>query len=428
MFYRLLYWLNRKYIKLGRTLGRFSSKEKPLDLTMLQSMKPEDIFNLYVHQGGNVKDVESDIRRQTYRDNGRRLYHGKRVLFILPAGAVGGGANVVVSEALAMRRMGVDAVILNLSANSTGFNRDYAAFELPVVWVDGPEAITSDLCNQYNAVVATAFRTVAWLEKYTNAGNHPVLGYYIQDFEPFFETEGSAEYLEAIASYSRIKGIRRFTKTDWTRNLLLERLGCDSRVVHPSFDCDLFFKRPPLGPEWPQRKPRVVVMIRPDTPRRNPEGTVRILKKLCSKYPDRFEVLVFGIGSRDPAWLKLRPDLNWKNAGVLNPLQMSVLLNETDIFCDFSHYQAMGLTAMEAMACKVAVIAPQSGGSESFVNNGHNAMLVDTSSEDACIEVLEKVLLDDELRVNLQQNGAVSISDCCPERSAFCILQELFGE
>jgi hypothetical protein len=38
-------------------------------------------------------------------------------------------------------------------------------------------------------------------------------------------------------------------------------------------------------------------------------------------------------------------------AGVLNQKQISNLLNQVDIFVDFSTYQAMGLTGLEAMSC-----------------------------------------------------------------------------
>jgi DNA repair exonuclease SbcCD ATPase subunit len=52
--------------------------------------------------------------RQDWRQRGERLFAGKRLLFVLPMAAAGGGANLVLLAARVMRSMGVDAQIYNL--------------------------------------------------------------------------------------------------------------------------------------------------------------------------------------------------------------------------------------------------------------------------------------------------------------------------
>ena len=53
------------------------------------------------------------------RERARRRWEGKRVLYVLPVLERGGGSNVVLSEARAMTRMGVEARVFNLAAPSS---------------------------------------------------------------------------------------------------------------------------------------------------------------------------------------------------------------------------------------------------------------------------------------------------------------------
>jgi glycosyltransferase involved in cell wall biosynthesis len=103
------------------------------------------------------------------------------------------------------------------------------------------------------------------------------------------------------------------------------------------------------------------------------------------------------------------------------------LLNEVDIFADFSTYQAMGLTAMEAMSCGVAVIVPRAGGASSFARDEENALMVDTASERECYKALERLVLDNELRIRLQNQALIDVAGFGPDRVAAAILQVLFG-
>ena len=104
-----------------------------------------------------------------------------------------------------------------------------------------------------------------------------------------------------------------------------------------------------------------------------------------------------------------------------------LLLNEVDVFVDFSSHQAMGLTALEAMACGAAVAVPVRGGASCFARDGHNALLVDTSSAEACRSALETLVADAALREELRTHAIGDAAACYPERPALRILQALFG-
>jgi glycosyltransferase involved in cell wall biosynthesis len=86
----------------------------------------------------------------------------------------------------------------------------------------------------------------------------------------------------------------------------------------------------------------------------------------------------------------------------------------------------MGLTAMEAMACGAAVIVPQRGGANSFVKDGQNGIIVDTTSPAECCAALERLVTDSEFRARLQRRAMIDICRYSPELAAFNILNSLF--
>jgi len=366
------------------------------------------------------------IERVTCRERGQAAFAGRRLLFFLPVLAAGGGANIVLGEARAMRRMGVDARIANLERCRPAFEQAYAGLDVPVEWIENEEDIVA-LARRFDAVVATVNHTVQYLQPLADA-TAPVLGYYIQDYEPHFFASESPEWQVARASYGLIPRLRRFTKTEWNRDELQRQTGLDAQVVGASYESDLFLPRPRRRVVWPDAPLRIGAMVRPASLYRAPALTMRVLGRVARRYGNRVEVIVFGAENDDLAWQPYDFSFTWSNLGVLQPRQLAGVLADLDIFVDFSVYQAMGLTAMEAMACGNAVIVPQRGGAASFAEYEVDALLVDTASEEACFHALCRLIEDDHLRQRLARNAACKMPRFHAEGVALRILQLLFGK
>jgi len=362
--------------------------------------------------------------RQAWIDKGRAKFVGRRVLFVLPLAAPGGGGNVVITEAMAMCEMGVDVRIFNLVANRYGFEHGYPKLEIPVLYGEKEHLVT--LASGYNAVIATVNFTVEWLCHATRQNGRPIRGYYVQGFEPYMYSPGTEDYQIAWSSYTLFPDLVRFTKTEWTRQEVRKQIGVECTVVGPTVNIDLFRPRPRSGPEWPDRPIRIAAMIRTTTPYRGPKLTMELLRQAYRRYGGRIEIVVFGTSLGDSGFAELPRDFAWSFAGVLTQEQVAHLLNEVDIFVDFSSHQAMGLTALEAMACGAAVIVPERGGAISFARHEENSLVVDTSSREACWRALQCLIEDHHLRSRLQRNALVEIPSFFPERPAFNILNALF--
>jgi len=238
---------------------------------------------------------------------------------------------------------------------------------------------------------------------------------------------GTESFQTAWASYTLLPDLVRFTKTEWTRQEVRRQICVECTLVGPSVNIDLFRPRPRREPEWPDGPLRIAALVRPGTPYREPKLTMELLHQASRYYGADVEILIFGTSLDDPGFAELPLDFAWNLAGVLTQQQVARLLNEVDIFVDFSSHQAMGLTALEAMACGTAVIVPERGGAVSFARHEENSLVIDTSSYEACWHALQCLIEDRNLRSRLQRNALVEVCDFFPERPAFNILSALFN-
>lgn len=367
--------------------------------------------------------VREALRRRPLLEELRARFEGRRVLFVLPVLDRGGGANVVLSEARAMLRMGVDARVLNLAQFREGFLRSYPDVDVPLLFA-APSEIPG-AARGFDAVVATAFSSVEWLLPLARAATPPALGYYVQDFEPSFFPEGSRDHRRAWDSYTLLPSVRRFAKTGWNAREVKTRVGVPCSVVGPSFDVDLFR---PVEEEPPAEPLRVAAMVRPSTPRRQPGLTLEVLERAHRRLGDRLDVTVFGVREDDPAYVSLKRPFPYRCAGELDDAALVSLLCRTHVFLDASRYQAMGLTAMEAMGCGATAIVPSAGGAGSFAEDGKNALFVDTSTPDAAVDAIVRLAEDGGLRARLAREARASAVAFHPEVAAGRVLSVLFGD
>jgi glycosyltransferase involved in cell wall biosynthesis len=357
------------------------------------------------------------------RENARRRFEGRRVLYVLPVLERGGGSNVVLSEARAMTRMGVEARVFNLAGHRAVFEKSYPAPGVPMVY--GRESDLVDAAQGFDAVIGTAHYSVPWMVPLARLARPPVLGYCIQDYEPFFYAEGSEDWTRAFASYGLVPGMRRFSKSAWNADEVVARTGHDCALVSASFDADVF--RPRL-PEPPASPVKIAAMVRPSTPRRQPGLTVDVMRALAGRLGDRVEIVLFGSERSDPALRPLRLDFPHRFLGVLDDRQLSALLSQVHVFADLSTYQALGVASLEAMASGAAVVVPRAGGAGTFARHEVNALAVDTSSRDACVASLERLATDEGLLRRLAGQAIADAGFHTPDRAAAGILEVLFAE
>lgn len=357
---------------------------------------------------------------------GRERFGGRRLLCVMPLAAAGGGASIAMFLLRAMRAMGVEVAVFNLGVHREAFEAAYPALDLPVVYGQ-PEDLLR-LAGEWDGLLATMYSTVDWLAAAARgpAGRHPVYGYFVQDLEAYFYRPGSERFHAALKSYQQMPELRICTMTPWNAAELGRLFGLEVPAVMPAYDADLFRPRP-RALAWPARPLRILGMIRPETPFRGPRLTMEVFQEISRRHGPKVEFVLFGVEEHDAGWKDLPRDFPFLMAGRLSPQQVAELMNQVDVFCDFSTWQAMGMTAMEAMLCGCAVVVTRHGGPGVYARDGANALLVDPEDKAACIAAVDRLVRDPALRGRLARQALVDLPLFYPERAAWNLLNRLFG-
>jgi GT2 family glycosyltransferase/glycosyltransferase involved in cell wall biosynthesis len=345
---------------------------------------------------------------------------GLKLLFLLAARSGGGGVHSVMQEANGLRVLGAEVCVAVPAMYREDYLHDYPReLAAVVVYYESVDELV-ELAARFEQVIATIFNSMELLERVVE--KHPELmpAYYIQDYEPYFFEKSSTRkdrtrLAAATRSYTALPDLLRFAKTAWLQNTLEEKSGGRTYRVQPSLDRNVYFPAaagPGAGPV------RIAAMLRITSPRRAPELTARILARVARAHGAAVSVHVFGTPAAEEGLKALLGDAPVTNHGILRREEVAGLLRESDVFVDFSEYQAFGRTALEAMACGCAAIVPRAGGADEFARDGFNALAVDTASEEACFEALDSLVRDRELRARLRQRALETAARYSVEHAA----------
>jgi|GEM_PF-1535602 len=99
-------------------------------------------------------------------------------------------------------------------------------------------------------------------------------------------------------------------------------------------------------------------------------------------------------------------------------------LRSSDIFLDLSDYQAFGRTGLEAMACGCIPVLPDRGGTDEYAIHNFNSLVIDTTSEEECIESISKLIQTGHNELyRLKLNAIETAARYSIKRAAFSICQ-----
>jgi GT2 family glycosyltransferase/glycosyltransferase involved in cell wall biosynthesis len=312
-----------------------------------------------------------------------------KVLFILPVRGGGGGGHSVIQEASEMRRLGV-AVHVAVKKQDLDHVRsqytDIADIDSLIIGYTDPEIIAE--AEDYDVVVATVYTSVELVRRICEVHQAILPAYYVQDYEPLFFNEGNSDWQIAYDSYTKIPNAMLFAKTQWLVDTVRASHNLFVHKVEPSIDHEVYR----TVPRERDDKIRLSAMIRPQTPRRGAERTMRLLSKIWHRHSGNIEIQLFGCPENDTSFDLLSKNFGYKNMGVLNRPEVAALLGRSDFFIDLSDYQAFGRTALEAMACGCAAMVPVYGGTDEYAIDGVNALIVDVYDENECFRRLDALL------------------------------------
>lgn len=325
-----------------------------------------------------------------------------RILFLLPVKGGGGGAHSVVQEVTGMRRMGLHASVGVKHEQVDGFVKAYADIDGArdsFIGFDNNNLI--QVSENFDIVIGTIFSSMKLVKRIIDVNPHILPAYYVQDYEPMFFAECSAKWQEARDSYTLVQGAFLFAKTQWIIDEVKRQHGVTVHKVQPSIDHEVYkpVQRGASG------RLNVCTMIRPQTPYRGAERTMRLLARLHKHFGDRIAIHLFGCESEHPDFQKLERAFPFENHGPLLRPQVAALLAQSDLFIDLSDFQAFGRTALEAMACGCAAAVPTVGGAYEYAIHQENALVLDTLDEPSCLSSISSLLEDPDALQLMRRKG-----------------------
>ncbi|MDO8300927.1 glycosyltransferase, partial [Lacisediminimonas sp.] len=357
---------------------------------------------------GIRRSIQAALATQRETTSGDPL--SLRMLFLLRGPAGGGGAHSVLQEAAEMHRLGTTVRVAVEPDLLPAYLRAYRDQpEAATILAGWDETVLASQAAGFDVAIATICTSVRLLEAVATANPAILPAYYVQDYEPLFYEPGSPTREEALDSYTRLPGALLFAKTGWVAAQVESAHGLPVVKVQPGIDLALYR---PLARQ-PQACIKLAAMIRPQTPRRAAQRTMRVLarvaERLASSSPT-VEIALFGCDSDDPQFAALPREFQFENRGVLCRPEVAALLQQSDLFIDLSDYQAFGRTALEAMACGCAAVVPVHGGCDEYAIDGVNALVVDSHDEAQCIERICSLLRDRAALQGLQLAGSLTAS------------------
>ena len=336
------------------------------------------------------------------------------VVFLLPVKGGGGGAHSVVQEAVAMRRLGVEALVAVREEHFDAFLGEYGDLADGDVFLAYAPGERMELSRRFDVVVGTAWESIQDVEAVWRSDRAVLPAYYVQDYEPLFFPEGSDEWRSARESYERVPGAVLFAKTHWVREKIHAEHGIKVHKVEPGLDHSTFFPRPRSN----GGVTCITAMIRPQTPRRGAERTLRLLGRLSRELGTGVDVHVFGCPGDHRTIKDAAAEFPFTSHGVLTRVQAARLLAAGDLFVDLSDYQAFGRTALEAMACGSAAVVPAHGGASEYAIDGVNSLIVDSFDEDATFERIKGLLANEAELSRMKLEGLRTASGYSVHRAA----------
>lgn len=360
------------------------------------------------------KNMESCAELQTIREEVKEavnVYYGKyknligkKIAFVLTAKGGSGGANSVCQEVAGMRNLGIDVHVINSYNYKTVFDKNYPEIAQYVEYFD-KKSLDSfmEVACKYDLLIATIFTTVNLIQEIKEKYPQIKVGYYVQDYEPYFFDTTEDYFLEAKQSYTKINGSCLFAKTKWIAETVQKYHSTKVNLVEPSIDTRLYN---PFVINEKNYTGTITIcgMIRPKTVRRNPVGTMEVLAQLKRHYGSSVNIIVFGCDDEEIKSLGSY-DFEYKNLGILKRWEVAKLLASANIFLDMSTYQAFGRTGLESMCLGCIPVLPKKGGADKFAIDESNSLVVDTSN---CNEVVQKIckLIDSPNKIQeLQAKG-----------------------
>ena len=149
--------------------------------------------------------------------------------------------------------------------------------------------------------------------------------------------------------------------------------------------------------------------------------------KLCEKHSE-LKLYLYGEGSLKQELQLQAYKLNISEKVYFegNVPQVHEKIKDASFFVLPSDYEGLSNALLEAMKMGIPCISTDCAGSDEFIENGYNGLLVPVGNEQSLYRAMEKFVQDEKFRIKCGENGKITTECLNPER-IFTMWNETLG-
>ncbi|KEI85898.1 glycosyltransferase family 4 protein [Clostridium botulinum] len=172
----------------------------------------------------------------------------------------------------------------------------------------------------------------------------------------------------------------------------------------------------PFADKYEKKENLVIGTVKTLEPKYGIEYLVRAFAKVKQKHSN-IKLEIAGVGEQRNFLLNLCNELNVKDhvkfLGFINQEKVIEAFNRFDVavFPSTLDSESFGVAAVEAQACGTPVIVSNVGGLPEATSPNNSSLLVNKKSVDELAEAIEKLIEDDNLRINMGKTGRRFVED-----------------
>lgn len=316
------------------------------------------------------------------------------IAFLIGSTDISGGTYVILQHALYAKRQGADVTIVHMFEHQPEYGTWHEALqELPLLSLADAED------REFDVVVATMWRTVYELPRLRC--RHAV--YFVQSVESRFYGGTTDSWAPPLAALTYTFDLPVITIARWIQAYLAFEHRRPSFLVHNGIRKDVYT---PVGPTVaPESGIRLRVLIEGpiEVPMKNVEDAVELARS----------------GGADEIWLLTSSDLT-ELRGVDRvfsrvPIEQTpAIYRSCPVLLKLSHVEGMYGPPLEMFHCGGTVVTYDVTGSDEFVRDGVNGLVVPMYDRGAVIEAV-RTLRDRSDLVRDLRHGALRTARAWPD-------------
>ncbi|MCH8156942.1 MAG: glycosyltransferase family 4 protein [Nitrospinae bacterium] len=246
-------------------------------------------------------------------------------------------------------------------------------------------------------LLASAWQTAEFAAQLPPEKGKPF--YLVQHYESLW----TRDKVRAAKTYDL--PLRQLTISTWLKDILSEKHGQAAEVLVTPVDRNIFFCD---SKQW--NSPPRVCMLHHDYDWKGYAEGIEVIRNARAQ-GRKLELVVFGEKLKNPQPLFESAGFNFEYVYRPTRERLREIYASCDIYLCPSWYEGLGMPAMEAMACRCALVTADTGGCLDYAIDGQTALVSPSRNIERLTHNRIRLLDDEGLLKTLSENGCLKICE-----------------